>query len=151
MGGWLLVAEGSDVEVYATVTKARFYQNLTAAATVMGFYDVKNARLCNIYEGTGLTHREPALDEQDFERYLKSFAPLMQSGRDVMWVLGGRTDTNRVKIKRILAKNLFHVQVFHLCRNTKQMTTHVTGASPMQNRSCKTPLTHCAHHDPQKK
>ena len=117
----LLVAEGSDVEVYATVTKTRLYQNLTEAATVMGFYDVKNARLCNIYEGTGLTHREPALDEADFERYVKSFSPLMESGRDVMWVLGGRTDTNRVKIKRILAKNLFNVQVFHLCYNTKQM------------------------------
>ena len=40
---------------------------------------------------------EPALDEQDFERYVKSLFPLMVAGRDVLWVLGGRTDTNRGK------------------------------------------------------
>ena len=38
-----------------------------------------------------------------------------------MWVLGGRTDTNRGKLKRILSKSLLHVQVFHLCYNMKQM------------------------------
>ena len=117
----LLVAEGTDVEVFATVTKTRLYQNLAEAATVMGVYDVKNARMCNIYEGTGLTHVEPALDEADFERYVKACWPLLEIGRDVMWVLGGRTDSNRVKIKRILAKNFFLFQVFHLCYNTKQM------------------------------
>ena len=37
----MLVAEGSDVDIRATVTKTRWYQNLTEAATVMGFYDVK--------------------------------------------------------------------------------------------------------------
>ena len=88
----LLVAEGSDVEVFATVTKTRLYQNLAEAATVMGVYDVKNARLCNIYEGTGLTHVEPALDEPDFERFVKACSPLLEIGRDVMWVFGGRTD-----------------------------------------------------------
>ena len=103
------------------MTKTRLYQNLAEAAAVMGVYDVKNARLCNIYEGTGLTHVEPALDEADFERYVKACWPLLEIGRDVMWVLGGRTDSNRVKIKRILAKNFFLFQVFHLCYNTKQM------------------------------
>ena len=36
----MIVAEGSAVEIHATVTKTRLYQNLTEAATVMGFYDV---------------------------------------------------------------------------------------------------------------
>ena len=117
----MIVAEGSHGEINATLTATRFYQNLTQAATVMGFYDVKNARLCNIFEGQCLTHREPALDEQDFERYVKSFSPLMLPGRDVLRVLGGRTDTNRGKLKRTLAKNFINMKVFHLCYNTKQM------------------------------
>ena len=71
--------------------------------------------------GQGLTHREPALDEQDFERHVKSFYPLILPGRDVLWVLGGRTDTNRGKLVRIMAKNNLKMQVFHLCYNTKQM------------------------------
>ena len=68
----LLVAVGDDVEIRATVTQSRMYQNLTDTAPLMGFYDVKNARLCGIFEGQGLTHREPAMDEADFERYVKS-------------------------------------------------------------------------------
>ena len=34
----------------------------------MGFYDVKNARLCQIFEGEHLMHREPMLDAEDVER-----------------------------------------------------------------------------------
>ena len=87
----------------------------------MGFYDVKHARLCNVFEGEGLTHRGPALHEADFERCAKSLYPLMIAGRDVLWVLGGRTDTKTAKLTRILRESQFLVQVFHLCYNTKQM------------------------------
>ena len=90
----------------------------------MGFYDVKNAKLCGIFEGAGLTHREPALDEEDFERYVKSFAPLAQHGRDILWVLGGRTHTNNGKLRRILTKNGFMFREFHLCYNAKQMVQY---------------------------
>ena len=117
----LLVAEGSGVDIRDSLTKTRLYQNLTEAATVMGFHDVKHARLCTVFEGQGLTHREPALDEDDFDRYLQSLEPLMVSGRDVLWVLGGRTETNRLKLKRILSKHRLKQQIFHLCYNTKQM------------------------------
>ena len=117
----LLVATGADVEIRATVTTTRLYQNLTADTTVVGFYDVKNARLCSIFEGQSLTHREPALDEGDFERYVKSFSPLMRLGRDVLWVLGGRTDKNNGKLRHILTKNGFTIQLLHLCYNVKQM------------------------------
>ena len=65
--------------------------------------------------GQPLTHREPALDEADFERDLKSLTPLMQAGRDVLWVLTGRTESNLPKIKRLLGKHSFHFQQFHLC------------------------------------
>ena len=117
----MIVAEGSDVEINATLTTSRFYQNLTQAATLMGFYDVKNAKLCTNFEGQLLTHREPALDEPDFERYVKSLSPLMQPGRDLLWVLGGRTDANKGKLRKILAKNHFQMREFHLCYNAKQM------------------------------
>ena len=117
----MIVAQGSDVEIKATVTKTRWYQHLTESAPVMGFYDVKNARLCNVWEGQGLTHTEPALDDEDFERYVKSFVPLMLPARDVLWVLGGRTEANRMKLQRILARNGLTFRVFHLCYNTRQM------------------------------
>ena len=77
--------------------------------------------MCNVFEGQGLTHREPVLDESDFDRYLQSLEPLMVPGRDILWVLGGRTETNRQKLKRILSKQNLRMQVFHLCYNTKQM------------------------------
>ena len=48
-----LCANGTHVEINASVTSTRLYSNLTSAASVMGFYDVKNARVCNIYEGEG--------------------------------------------------------------------------------------------------
>ena len=47
----MIVAQGSDVETKATVTKTRLYQHLTEAATLMSFYAVKNTKLCHIYEG----------------------------------------------------------------------------------------------------
>ena len=48
-----IVAEGSHVEIIASVTNTLLYQNLTDAVPWMAFYDVKNAKLCNIYEGEG--------------------------------------------------------------------------------------------------
>ena len=59
----LLIAEGTQAEIQAWVTSTRLYSNLTEHAPLMGFYDVKNARLCTVFEGMGLTHREPGLDD----------------------------------------------------------------------------------------
>jgi hypothetical protein len=50
----LLVAEGSDAEIKTSVTNTQLYQILTEDASCMAFYDVKNAKLCNIYEGEGV-------------------------------------------------------------------------------------------------
>ena len=54
------------------------------------------------------------LDEHDFERFVISLEPLMVPGRDVLWVLGGRTETNRLKLKRILGKHKLKEKTFHL-------------------------------------
>jgi hypothetical protein len=48
-----ICAEGSHVEIIASVTNTRLYQNLTESVSCMAFYDVKNAKLCNIFEGEG--------------------------------------------------------------------------------------------------
>lgn len=80
--------------------------------------------MCGIFEGEGLTHREPALDEEDFERYVKSFSPLAQHGRDILCVLGGRTQTNNGKLRRIMTRNGFVSKEFHLCYNAKQMVQY---------------------------
>ena len=39
----MLIAEGTDIEIRATLTATRLYQNPTEAATARGFYDVKHA------------------------------------------------------------------------------------------------------------
>ena len=54
-----LVADGTHVEIKATVTNTRLYQNMTASAPCMAFYGVKNAKLCNIFEGDGTMFRTP--------------------------------------------------------------------------------------------
>ncbi len=69
----------------------------------------------------GLTHREPLLDEVDFERFVATVDPLMKAGRDVLWVLAGRTDSNLAKVKHLLKKYGMKYEVFYLCYNTRQM------------------------------
>ena len=116
-----ILAEGSHVEINATVTQTRLYQNLTDKVRCMGFYDVKNAKLCNVYHGEGLTHREPVIDEADFSRFVATIEPLLQPNRDVLWVMAGRTESNLPKIRKVLAKHKMHAEVFYLCYNAKQM------------------------------
>ncbi len=48
-----LLAAGSHTELRASLTNARLYNNLSEYVSPMAFYDVKNARLCNIFEGEG--------------------------------------------------------------------------------------------------
>ena len=45
----------------------------------------------------------------------------MQAGRDVLWVLAGRTDSNIPRNKKVLTKFKFNIEVFYLVYNTKQM------------------------------
>ena len=49
-----LLAFGSHTEIKANVANTRLYNNLTEDVPCMAFYDVKNAKLCNIYEGEGV-------------------------------------------------------------------------------------------------
>ncbi len=40
------------------------------------------------------------LDEADFLRFVSTVEPLMKAGRDVMWVLVGRTESNLPRVKK---------------------------------------------------
>ena len=69
-------------------------------------------------------HREPILDEPDLERFIQTVEPLMRSGRDIMWILAGRTDSNLPKLTKLLNQHKLNYEVFHLCYNTKQMAAY---------------------------
>ena len=55
------------------------------------------------------------------ELYLCVIRPLLQPGRDSVWIMAGRVESNIPKIKKALAKGNFHFETFYLCYNTKQM------------------------------
>ncbi len=63
-------------------------------------------------------HREPIFDEPDFQRFVDTYEPLMRPGRDSMWVLAGRTDSNLPKLRAILDDKRMKYDVFYLCYNT---------------------------------
>ncbi len=70
----------------------------------------------------GLTYREPLLDDTEFERFVATVEPLMHAGRDVLWVLAGRTDSNLPKVKNmLLARCKMNIEVFYLCYTTTHM------------------------------
>ncbi len=58
------------------------------------------------------------LFKADFERFVATVEPLMHAGRDVLWVLVGRTDSNLPRVKTILAKCKMNTEVFYSCYNT---------------------------------
>jgi len=62
------------------------------------------------------------LDEGDFERFVATVDPLLKAGRDVLWVLVGRTESNLPKVRKLLTKYRMCVHVFYLCYNVKQMS-----------------------------
>jgi hypothetical protein len=49
-----VVAQGSHAEIGTLVKSTNLYQHVTEDASCMAFDDVKNAKLCNIYEGEGV-------------------------------------------------------------------------------------------------
>ena len=47
----VLTNDGSHEDLHRDVTTSRLFQNLTDGATCMGFYDVKNAKLVELWNG----------------------------------------------------------------------------------------------------
>lgn len=68
-----------------------------------------------------LTAREPLVNEVQFERFVKTSTQLMSPGRDIMWVLCGRAESNVGKIKKILTAHNLKWRTFFFVYNAKQM------------------------------
>ena len=125
-----LVSHGDHAELRKDVVRTRLYQNLGEDVPLMAFYDVKNAKMCAVYQGETLQHREPVIDVIDLERFLATVAELMKSGRDVAWIMAGRTESNLPKLRKILTtagsthskiNHKLNFDVFHMCYNSRQM------------------------------
>ena len=93
----------------------RLYQIWGSHVRVCFFYDVKNARLVNVFDRESLTHQEPFFDKDDLERFISLAEPMLTPGHkkergvddqvgDVMWILTGRTDSNVPRIKKLLTQ-----------------------------------------------
>ena len=68
----------------------------------------------------GLTHREPLIDEAHFDRFVETCAPLLRSGRDVMCILYGRTESSVGKVRHVLREFALMCESF-FCYITKQV------------------------------
>ena len=116
----ILTNDGTHEELQNALTGTRLYQNLsTAGARFMGFYDVKNAMLCEVYEGEALTQREPVLDEEHFKNFLKVMDGIMKHSEDVCWIMCGRAEHNYEKIKKEVSAIGWKSKVFSLIYSTK--------------------------------
>ena len=64
----VLTQDGEHSELHEAVSSTRLYQNLEEhGARFVGFYDVKNAKIVDLFVGEALTQREPLLDEDKFQ------------------------------------------------------------------------------------
>ena len=79
---------------------------------------------CWRWGGTGLTHREPLVDETHVECFVQTVLPLLKPSRDIVWILCGRTKSNVPKLEKILDKYQMRHEEFSLCYNTKQMAQY---------------------------
>ena len=120
----ILTNDGTHDELHNAVTGNRLYQNLgPSGARFMGFYDVKNAHLVEVYEGEALTQREPLLDEDKFKIFLNIMHGLMKEGEDVCWILCGRAEQNYEKItKELRVQAGLRFKVFVLIYDTRLLS-----------------------------
>ena len=96
----VLTLDGRHEELQNSVTSTEMYTNLSqSGCRFMGFYDVKNAKLCELYEGELLIQREPMLDVGHFQQFLDAMSAIMKDGQDVCWILAGRLGENEKAIK----------------------------------------------------
>ena len=102
-----MTLDGNHEELQNDVVSSEFYQNVQdkSSGRFMGLYDVKNARLCERYEGEPLTKREPQIDETHFKLFTKMVDGIMTANNDVCWVLAGKGGANdEILRKEIAAK-----------------------------------------------
>jgi hypothetical protein len=87
----VLTLDGEHPELQNAVTGCRLYKNLSAVgARLMGFYDVKNASLCDISTGESLLQKEPVLDVEHLQAFLSVMNGVMKDNCDVCWIMCGK-------------------------------------------------------------
>ena len=70
----------------------------------------------------GLLQREPLLDSDDLHLPATVIpTSIVKPGRDSIWIMAGRTESNVPKIKKLIAKYHLHYEMFTFLYNTKQM------------------------------
>ena len=70
----------------------------------------------------GLLQREPLLDSDDLHLPATVIpTSIVKPGRDSIWIMAGRTESNVPKVKKLLAKYHIHYEQFTFLYNTKQM------------------------------
>ena len=117
-----LTKDGRHAELAKSVASTELYQNLSEEqARFIGIYDVKNAKLAEVYEGQSLFQREPHLDETDFTNFLAAWSQLAKANVDLLWVLCGRHQTSLDAVRKHLKEKGMDCKMFHFIYNFKQM------------------------------
>ena len=116
----ILTNDGNHDELGNALTSSRMYQNLASlGARFMGFYDIKNAGLCNIFEGEALTQREPLLDETKFKGFVTLMNSVMKDNSDLCWVMLGKAEQNFDKVMKEIRQVGWKTKVFTLIYDTR--------------------------------
>ena len=118
-----LTKDGRHGELVASVASTDLYKHLESEnARFVGIYDIKNAKLAGVYEGTSCFQREPYLDAQDFTEFLDTWHKLAKPSVDLLWVLCGQYETSFDLVKSCLrAKDALHYKTFFFNYNYAQM------------------------------
>lgn len=117
-----LTKDGLHSELSKSVASTELYQNLSQeAARFIGIYDIKNAKLAEVYEGQSVFQREPHLDETDFKNFVTAWSNLAKPGIDLLWVCCGRHQSSVDAVRKHMKERGFDYKMFHFIYNFKQM------------------------------
>ncbi len=121
----VLTRDGNHDELTKNVTATELYQNLeSTGCRFMGVYDTKNARLCDVFVGEGLSQREPCVDEEDLQAFCTTMNNIMKANTDVCWILGGRIESNTKIIRDTINKQGWKSKEFVMITDYKGMQKH---------------------------
>ena len=120
-----LTKDGQHAELTRLVASTDLYQQLASeAARFQGIYDVKNARISEIYEGNSIFQKQPPLDVEDFETFSEVMHNLMKDGCDVYWILCGRYEVSYTAIMEFIKKKGWNWKMWYLNYDVKAMAKY---------------------------
>ena len=121
----ILTKDGKHGELASSISGTELYRNLEShEARFVGIYDVKCARLAEVYESQNVFKREPLIDKADFEEFLTAMGQIVKQGVDFLWVLAGREYGGAATVMECLHDKGFKYNFFYLNYDTKLMERH---------------------------